>query len=98
MPKPDDPLQGLQQKIDTAKASIDNDNPDDSTQSMGRAMSLGVELVAGVLVGSLIGYGLDYWFHTMPLFLIICFFLGVAAGFRNLLREVSEEEEKASKK
>jgi ATP synthase protein I len=57
---------------------------------VGRAMSLGfrvlAEFVAGVVVGGLIGWQLDKWFSTSPLFLIVFLALGTAAGFWNVYR------------
>lgn len=50
------------------------------------AMRLGTEIVAGVAAGTLVGYGLDSWLGTMPLFLLICLLFGTAAGFMNLYR------------
>jgi ATP synthase protein I len=44
------------------------------------------EFVAGVLVGGLLGYGLDYLFGTLPLFLIIFLLLGFGAGILNMSR------------
>jgi ATP synthase protein I len=47
---------------------------------------LASEFVAGVLVGALVGYGLDYLFHTLPLFLIIFLLAGFGAGIVNMSR------------
>ena len=44
------------------------------------------EFVAGILVGAAIGYGLDYVFHTLPLFLIIFLLAGFGAGMVNMSR------------
>ncbi|MBN8530539.1 MAG: AtpZ/AtpI family protein [Alphaproteobacteria bacterium] len=43
-------------------------------------MRVGVELVSGTAVGGFIGYSLDKWLGTMPLFFLICLILGIAAG------------------
>ena len=43
---------------------------------MGSAFRLGTELVAAVLVGTIIGFILDNWFGTKPWFIIIFFFYG----------------------
>ena len=56
---------------------------------VGLAMRTGVELVAGVGVGALVGYGLDRWLGTSPWLLILCFVLGAAAGMLNAYRAVS---------
>ncbi|MEC8516240.1 MAG: AtpZ/AtpI family protein [Pseudomonadota bacterium] len=47
------------------------------------------ELVAGVIVGAFIGWALDRWLGTSPLFLVMLFFLGAAAGMLNVWRMVS---------
>lgn len=45
-----------------------------------------IELVSGMLLGLSIGYGLDYVFGTLPVFLVIFVLLGFAAGVRVMLR------------
>ena len=53
---------------------------------MGNAFKLGTELVAAVVVGTIIGFILDSWFGTKPWLIIIFFFLGAAAGILNVIR------------
>ena len=53
---------------------------------MGSAFRLGTELVAAVVVGTIIGFILDNWFDTKPWFIIIFFFIGVLAGMLNVIR------------
>ncbi len=64
--------------------------PADST---GAAMSMGLragsEFVAAILVGAGIGFALDWALHTKPLFIILFFLLGVAAGVWNVIRATS---------
>ena len=53
---------------------------------MGSAFRLGTELVAAVVVGTIIGFILDNWFDTKPWFIITFFFVGVTAGILNVIR------------
>ena len=53
---------------------------------MGAAFKLGTELVAAVVVGTIIGFILDNWFDTKPWLIIIFFFLGAIAGMLNVIR------------
>ena len=53
---------------------------------MGSAFRLGTELVAAVVVGTIIGFILDNWFGTKPILIIIFFFIGFAAGILNVVR------------
>jgi ATP synthase protein I len=50
------------------------------------AMKLSTEMVAAVVVGTIIGFILDTWFDSKPWFIIIFFFVGVAAGITNVFR------------
>lgn len=56
----------------------------------GKALSLGFrilsEFVAGVIAGGAIGWLLDKWFSTSPVFLLIFGVLGTVAGFWNVYR------------
>lgn len=56
---------------------------------MSMAMKAGSEFVAAILVGAALGWGLDWVLHTKPLFLIVFFMLGVAAGVWNVIRATS---------
>ena len=61
-----------------------------SAGSLGEAMNLGFrvlgEFVSAVVVGALIGWPLDKWLGTAPLFLIVFVLLGTAAGFWSVYR------------
>ena len=47
---------------------------------------IATELVAGAVVGGGFGWALDQWLGTLPLFLILLFFLGTLAGTLNIWR------------
>ena len=66
------------------KLKVEKENP--QTSNIGQAFKLSTELVAAVLVGTIIGFILDNWFDTKPWLLIIFFFLGAAAGILNVIR------------
>ena len=57
-----------------------------NTSSLGTALKLSTEMVAAVLVGSIIGFILDNWFDSKPWLTIIFFIAGAAAGILNVIR------------
>ncbi len=57
--------------------------------AIGMGLRVGVELVSALAVATAIGWGLDRWLHTMPLFLIIFVLLGGVAGIRSVWRLVA---------
>jgi ATP synthase protein I len=59
-----------------------------SSESSGlaRGLRLSSELVAGVVVGAIIGWALDHWVGISPWGLIVFVLLGFAAGVRNVVR------------
>lgn len=57
-------------------------------------VAIAADLIAGVLVGTGIGYVLDMLFGTRPVLLAVFVLLGGAAGFLNMYRTVKDEEKK----
>lgn len=72
--RPDD-LENLEEKIEKARES------GKEKSEIGGALHAGMEFTAPIIGGILIGYFLDNWLDTKPLFIISLFLLGVAAGF-----------------
>ena len=70
------------------KSEIKNDEK--SSSNIGHAFKISTELLAAVIVGTIIGFILDNWFDTKPLFILIFFFLGFAAGILNVVRTAKE--------
>ncbi len=66
--------------------------PTDRGRAEGMAVGLriAVELAAAVVIGTAIGFGLDRWLGTKPLFLVVFFIVGCAAGFLNVYRTAQE--------
>jgi ATP synthase protein I len=53
---------------------------------MGRGFQLSSELIAGVVVGALIGWGFDRLLSTSPFGMIVFLLLGFVAGVVNVVR------------
>ena len=70
------------------KLKVEKENP--QTSNIGQAFKLSTELVAAVLVGTIIGFILDNWFDTKPWLIIIFFFAGVVAGILNVIRSAKK--------
>jgi ATP synthase protein I len=84
-------------RLKIAKSKIKNQFENDKENRgsfMGNAFKLGTELVAAVLVGTIIGFILDTWFDTKPWLIIIFFFLGAAAGMLNVIRAANRMQKK----
>ncbi len=91
---------GLRARLDKLSTALDahkdqsagsgEQAPKLSADSLGSAMSLGFrvlsEFVAAVVVGALIGWQIDKWAGTAPLFLLVFLLMGTAAGFWNVYR------------
>jgi ATP synthase protein I len=54
--------------------------------AMGRGFQLSSELIAGVVVGALIGWGFDRLLSTSPFGMIVFLLLGFTAGVVNVIR------------
>ncbi|APH55183.1 ATP synthase I chain [Granulibacter bethesdensis] len=89
----------FQQRLNAARnrqgLGTDGQNPTSVLQApdgspgpsaMGIGLRIGADLVSALIVGVAIGYGLDRWLGTMPLFLILFILMGGAAGILNVWR------------
>jgi ATP synthase protein I len=61
-------------------------------------LRVGTEIVASTVIGLGMGYYIDKWLDTRPLFLLVFFLFGVIAGFLNLYRVVRLDQERMAKK
>jgi ATP synthase protein I len=79
----------LHRARESARLPQEEESKEPAGPSTGAAgVQVGVELVAGVIGGALIGYGLDRWFETWPVLFLVFFFLGAAAGMLNAYRYI----------
>ncbi len=90
-------LQQLSTRLKIAKKKnrkIEKQSKSSNAASIGNALKISTELIAAVVVGSLIGFILDNWFDTKPLLIICFFFMGVAAGILNVFRSAKKLQKK----
>ena len=90
-------LKEISTRLKIAKKNIKNpeiNSKSSNAASIGKALKISTELVAAVVVGSTIGFLLDNWFGTKPLFIICFFFMGVAAGILNVFRSAKRMHKK----
>src|SRR3954468_9066492 len=65
--------------------------------AMARGLRLSSELIAGVLVGALLGWGFDRLLSTSPFGFIVFFLLGFAAGVMNVVRSAGVAPDRTSR-
>ncbi|WP_083507781.1 AtpZ/AtpI family protein [Aureimonas frigidaquae] len=69
--------------------------PRGGLSGMAAGLRIASEFIAGVVVGALIGYGIDYAFDTRPFGLIVFLLLGFVAGVSNVIRSVGKDKKAA---
>ena len=88
-------LGGLDRRLSEIRDSrkIETDQPEGESEdsaarasAMARGFRLSSELIAGVVVGAVIGWGFDRLLSTSPFGLIVFFLLGFVAGVVNVVR------------
>ncbi|MDQ2067445.1 AtpZ/AtpI family protein [Xinfangfangia sp. CPCC 101601] len=89
-------LRALEQRLAAARGV-----PKPRSSSVAQGISQGeiawrmvIELGAGIVVGTSIGYGLDKLFGTLPILLVIFSLLGFVAGVRTMMGTAREMMEK----
>lgn len=95
-PEPDD-LRALGQRIDAARWAGETRGSEPSPGMLGIAFRFATELGVALVVGAGLGWLLDRWLHTTPIFIVIMFILGAAAGILNVMRAAAELNAEAAK-
>lgn len=85
-------LEEIEGRLEKARKAQEEKRPkaNASGKSMGIAFRISIELVLGVCVGAFVGWQIDQWLGTIPLFLLLFFLLGFAAGLRNVFRAADQ--------
>src|SRR5260370_32013101 len=73
-------------KIETDQPGAESGDGAARASAMARGFRLSTELIAGVVVGAVIGWGFDRLLSASPFGLIVFFLLGFAAGVVNVMR------------
>jgi F0F1-type ATP synthase assembly protein I len=94
--KPNELLKDLEERIDNAEMNSGNLNRS-KVPSNAKEYSTGMrtlfELIVGFSLGSLIGYYIDLWLESSPIFLLVGMFLGGISGIYSIWRRnISELE------
>ena len=84
-------LAELEAKIEAAKAAnAPRPHMEEHYSQAQLAWRIVIELVAGLGIGFGIGYGLDSLIGTLPIFMVLFTFLGLAAGVKTMIRSARE--------
>ena len=83
-------------RLEIAKKRISertDKNNNNKSSLLGMAFKMSTELVAAVLVGTIIGFIFDNWFGTKPWLILTFFFVGVIAGVLNVIKSAKKMQE-----
>ena len=97
-PSPTD-LDDFEKKLAAAQARRSDKSDEkarDDNSLLGMAWRLSTELLASVLVGMFLGWGIDTIFGTRPIGLLIGLGFGVAAGFMSVFRTAAAMDAKSA--
>ncbi len=82
-------------EVQSRRGPAQAEPPPSQASAIGQALRLGVELVAGVAVGTFIGWTLDRWFGTAPFLMVVFLGFGAAAGILNVVRTAKRMQAEA---
>ena len=80
-------LKKLKDKVKKIQSELkEKEIKEKNSSPLGIAMKMGTEFVAAVFVASFMGFYVDKWLETKPVFVIIFFIIGSVAGIFNVVR------------
>ena len=90
-------LRDLGERIDEVRRREESRKVRRRVTPAGIVLRFGTELLAAIVAVVAIGWGLDWVFGTRPVFILVMFLLGGAAGIRNVIAAAKEINEQAMK-
>ena len=84
----------LKEKIDSFRQSVFSAKKENSSHHVGIALAVICDLLAGLLVGAIIGFMLYKYMHFHLIFFGIFIFLGGIAGVLNVFKTLSKLNKK----
>jgi ATP synthase protein I len=97
---PDGALKEIERRLNALKTDLPEtlSRTSSAPHPVGRMMWLAFnvisDLIAGVICGFGMGYGLDFWLGTRPVFIAVFLVLGCMAGVLNVVRFLRRYDEK----
>jgi ATP synthase protein I len=92
--EPPSPLKDLGARLDKARAEasppLAGEHGTERASGLSAGFQVATELVVAMMVAVAIGWFLDDWLETRPLFLLIFFFVGAGAGALNVYRRAQQ--------
>ncbi|MFC3629812.1 AtpZ/AtpI family protein [Paracoccus angustae] len=83
-------LRELEERLSRMTSRPEADTPMAGYDKAHVAWRMVTEIVAGIVLGAGIGYGLDWLFGTLPVMLILFILLGFVAGIKVMMRTAAE--------
>ena len=84
----DKEINELQKRINTFRKPHQQEKKISNTID---GFTIATELVAGVIVGLIIGLFFDRMLNSKPIFLIICLFIGIIASFKVVWQKLNRK-------
>ena len=106
---PEESFQEIEDRLAALKketsefSSAHSSSPPPVFKMMWIAFNVVSDLLAGIICGLGVGYGLDHWFKTRPVFIAVFLIIGCIAGILNVVRYLHhynerQKEQQESKK
>lgn len=85
-----------QYKKELAKKAKSQNILNQKNNSLSLGLKLATDFVAVIIVGCLIGLGIDKIFNTKPIFFLIFLIFGIAGAFLNIYRTILKLDKKGN--
>lgn len=89
-------LETLNKHLDEVKKLRPQTDPD--AKPPGDSARAAIDFASATAVGTLLGYGVDVWLHTLPFGILGGLVIGTAAGLKMMFRDIARQEQSENAK